>query len=79
MKKPATFKLTDADGNTYRWAFWRETGLTQIRIGHKRRTISAWMLRDHDGYTRTLSATWIDAVADIRAVAESYGLTCNIS
>ena len=55
----------DADGKRYRWAFSKDG--------------KYWMLRDHEGYVRTLEENWISSVPRIRAILENYGLTCEVS
>ena len=63
-----TFTATDALGNKYRWGFWRDS-----------RNPATWMLRDHEGYIRTLESNWIDSAARIRAILENYGLTAEVN
>jgi hypothetical protein len=49
----------------FKWAFRREGNY--------------WILKDHDQYERVLEKTWIDSVPRIQAIADNYGMTCNIS
>ena len=56
-------RLEDSDGTLYRWAIWRDA-----------RKPAGWVLRDHTGYLRTLSATWSDSVPMVHLVADNHGL-----
>jgi len=64
--KTRSFTAFYSDGSKYSLSFWRDGR-------------NGWMLRDHQGYVRTLENTWHDSVPRIRAVLENYGLTADIS
>lgn len=67
--KATGFAVTDKEtGQVFRWSFWRD-----------RRKPSAWMLKDHGGYVRTLAPTWIDSVPMINLIADNHGCSCHIS
>lgn len=67
--KVTTFHITYREtGERFKWAFWRDP-----------RKPAHWMLRDHEGYVRTLEPTWADSVPRIRLIADNYGCDCNIS
>jgi hypothetical protein len=62
---PVQVRAKDADGRVYGWKVFRED--------------RGWFLVDHDGYRRTLEATWRESVPRIRAIAENYGFTVEVS
>jgi hypothetical protein len=58
-------------GETVYWTARR------TRIGFT--TARDWTYTDHDGYERHGGHNWLDCVARVRATAENYGATANIS
>lgn len=68
MERATRFTVTDSEGTTRQWAFYRDG-----------RTPQMWMLRDHTGYLRTLEKTWNDSVVRIQAIAANHGFTTNVS
>lgn len=69
--KISTFQAKDASGAPFRWAFWRDDGHGKY-AGY-------WMLRDHEGYVRTLESSWLDSVPKIRLILSNYGFYAEIS
>lgn len=77
MPKTVT-RLTDNEGNVYKWTFWHETA-TNCTSGQKPRRIAGWSFRDHEGYTRFCEGNWTDFVPYLRMVAENYGFKTTLS
>ncbi len=65
--KVTRFTATDADGNKHIWAFWRDAAANR------------WMLRDSDGYVRTMEPTWLASVSRFQGTLNNYGMSANIS
>ncbi len=65
--KVTAFFAHDKDGNRYRWSFWRDAA-----AGY-------WMLRDCDGYVRTMERTWTASVPRIQGTLANYDMTATIS
>ena len=69
--KISTFQAKDSSGTSFRWAFWRDGG--------HGKNAGYWMIRDHEGYVRTLERRWLDSVPRIRLILSNYGLHAEIS
>ncbi len=78
MDKAITIRMTDQDGQVYRWTIRRVVDAFNVCIP-KPRKISGWEFTSHDGCARFSEGNWMELVTMFRSVAENYGMTCNIS
>ena len=60
-----SLNLPDAE-KRFRWTYWKETN-------------GFWMLKDPEGYVRTIEKTWKDSVPKIRTVLNNHAMEAEIS
>ena len=57
-------RLKDKDGHKFTW-----------RVVRDPRKPAQWVLKDHEGYERTLNDVWATSVPRIKLIAENYGFS----
>jgi hypothetical protein len=62
--KPMRLRFKDEWDRPVQWTVWRDV-----------RKPALWVIRDHEGYTRTMDDVWATTAQRILLLADNYALT----